>query len=66
MCSTSKQYSPEMNLQYIYRKFLSTRYRVENPGKCRLKLDALRIIIKEMDKRVYQIFCLVLTSWDLK
>ena len=52
----SKQYKPEMNLQYIYRKFLPTRYRVENPGKCWLKFDALLIVIKEMDKRVYQTF----------
>ena len=52
----SKQYKPEMNLQYIYRKFLPTRYQVENPGKCLLKFDALQIVIKEMDKRVYQTF----------
>ena len=43
-----------MNLQYIYPEFLPTRYRVENPGKCWLKSDALPIVIKEMDKRVYQ------------
>ena len=52
----SKQYKPEMNLQYIYRKFLPTHYRVENPGKCWLKFDALPIVIKEMDKHVYQTF----------
>ena len=45
-----------MNLQCIYRKFLPTRYRVENPGKCWLKFDALPVVIKEMDKRVYQTF----------
>ena len=52
----SKQYKPEMNLQNIYRKFLPTHYRVENPGKCWLKFDALPIVIKEMDKHVYQTF----------
>ena len=34
-------------------KFLYTRYRVENPGKCWL---TLHIAIKDMDKRVYQTF----------
>ena len=53
---TSKQYTPEMNLLYIYWKFLPTRYRVENPGKCWLKFYALPIVIKEMDKHVYQTF----------
>ena len=53
----SKQYKPEMNLQYIYWKFLPTRYRVENPGKCWPKFDALPIVIKVMDKRVYHFFC---------
>ena len=57
VCSIdSKQYKPEMNLQYIYRKFLPTHYRVENPDKCWLKFDALPIVIKETDKHVYQTF----------
>ena len=56
MLYISKQYTPEMNLQYIYRKCLPTRYRVKNPGKCWLKFDALPIVIKEIDKRLYQTF----------
>ena len=38
-------------------EILPTCYRVENPGKYWLKFDALPIVIKEMDKRVYQTFC---------
>ena len=64
--TVSKQYTPETQLQYVNRKFLPTRFRVKNPGKCWLKFDALQIVIKEMDKRVYQNFFLVLTFSEIK
>ena len=52
----SKQYTPETKLQYIYQKFLPMPYQAENPGKCWLKFNTLPILIKEIDKSVYQTF----------